>query len=128
MIAKSEFIDIVNKLKEVNDFVDETNERAKKLNDAIISDFYDAMSLSISHENLVVKLLENIFDDNGIISWWLYELSYGRKYFDGCIQDENGKDIDLSNESKLYDYLVGEEGYVPCKNVNYSKVYEMPEK
>lgn len=108
MITKNEFVDIINKLKEVNDFVEETNERAKKLNDAIISDFYNAMCLSISHENLVVKLLENIFDDNEIISWWLYELDYGRKYFGGCIQDENGKDIDLSSESKLYDYLIGQ--------------------
>ena len=108
MITNNEFVDIINKLKEVNDFVEETNERAKKLNDAIISDFYNTMSLSISHESLVVKLLENIFDDNEIISWWLYELDYGRKYFDGCIQYKNCKDIDLSDEGKLYDYLVGQ--------------------
>lgn len=77
MITKQEFVDIINKLKQVNDFVNETNDKARKLNDAIISDFFNASSLSISHETIVVKLLENMFNDNDIISWWLYDLDYG---------------------------------------------------
>ena len=40
MISKQEFINIINKLKEVNDFVDEVNSKARKLDDAIISDFF----------------------------------------------------------------------------------------
>ena len=108
MISKKQFVDIINKLKEVNDFVDETNERAKKLNDAIISDFYNFSSLSISHESLVLELLENMFDDYDTISWWVYELDYGRGYRKGCIQDENGKNINLSTAEKLYDYLISE--------------------
>ena len=36
MITKMQFVDIINKLKEVNDFVNETNERARKLSDAKI--------------------------------------------------------------------------------------------
>lgn len=114
MITKKEFVKIIDKLREVNDFVDETNERAKKLNDAIISDFHNAMSLSISHESIVVELLENLFDDYDTISWWLYELDYGRKYKKGCIQDSNGKNINLSTAEKLYDYLVMEETNEMC--------------
>lgn len=106
MITKQEFIKIINNLKEVNDFVDETNRRAKKLNDAIISDFYNTMSLSISHENTVVQLLENMFNDEDIISWWLYELDYGREFKKGYLKDENGLDIDVSSAGKLYDYLI----------------------
>lgn len=108
MISKKEFVDIINKLKEVNDFVDMVNTEAKKLNDAIISDFHNAMNLSISHENLVVSLLEKIFNGDDTISWWLYELNYGRKYYAGCIQDANGKNIDLSTAEKLYDFLIKE--------------------
>lgn len=108
MITKKEFIEIINKLKEVNDFVNETNNKAKKLNDAIISDFFNASSLSISHENIVVKLLENIFDDKDIMSWWLYELDYGRKFKKGYLQDESGLDVDVSTAGKLYDYLIKE--------------------
>ena len=106
MITKQEFIKIINNLKEVNDFVYETNRRAEKLNDAIISDFYNTMSLSISHENTVVQLLENMFNDKDIISWWLYELDYGREFKKGYLKDENGFDIDVSSAGKLYDYLI----------------------
>lgn len=108
MLTKKEFIEIINKLREVNDFVDETNNKARKLDDAIISDFFNASSLSISHENIVVKLLENIFNDKDILSWWLYELDYGREYKKGYLKDENGFDIDVSTASKLYDYLIKE--------------------
>lgn len=58
MIDKVKFVDIINDLMEVNDFVNETNDKAKRLNDAIISDFFNAQSLSISHENIVVELLK----------------------------------------------------------------------
>ena len=42
MITKMHFVDIINKLKEVNDFVNETNDRARKLSDAVMSDFFNA--------------------------------------------------------------------------------------
>ena len=106
MITKQEFIEIIDKLKEVNDFVNETNDKARKLNDAIISDFFNASSLSISHETIVVKLLKNMFNDKDILSWWIYDLDYGSKYKDGCITENNGTIIDLSTPEKLYDYLI----------------------
>ena len=105
MITKMKFVDIINKLKEVNDFVNETNDRARKLSDAIMSDFFNAQSLSISHENIVVELLEDMFNDSDLIGWWLYELDYGRKFKMGDLVD-NGVEIDLSTSEKLYDYLM----------------------
>ena len=104
MITKKHFVDIINKLKEVNDFVNETNDRARKLSDAVMSDFFNAQSLSISHENIVVELLEDMFNDSDLIGWWLYELDYGRKFRMGDLRDNKGK-IDLSTAEKLYDYL-----------------------
>lgn len=62
MISKKEFVDIINRLKEVNDFVDNTNDNARKLHDVIVSDFFNASSLMISHETIVVQLLKNIFN------------------------------------------------------------------
>lgn len=59
----------------------------------------------ICHEDLVVRLLENMFNNNDIISYWLYERNYGRDFKLGDVLD-NGKAIDLSTPSKLYDYLV----------------------
>jgi hypothetical protein len=109
MISKKEFVEIINKLKEVNDFVEETNNKAKKLNDAIISDFFNASSLSISHETIVVKLLIEIFNlqDDDTLTWWLYEKDYGRNYEIGDMTVD-GISIDLTTPEKLYDYLVKE--------------------
>lgn len=108
MIDKVKFVDIINDLMEVNDFVNETNDKAKRLNDAIISDFFNAQSLSISHENIVVELLKNMFNDSDsdsdLIGWWIYELDYGRNFKMGDLID-NGVEIDLSTPEKLYDYL-----------------------
>ena len=106
MISKKEFCNIINELKKTNDFVDEVNRKAKELNNDIANDFFDAMSLSISHETLVVKLLEEIFDDEDMIKWWIYERDYGRECKDGYLQDGKGKNIDVSTPEKLYDYLV----------------------
>lgn len=108
MITKQEFIEIMNDLKDVTDFVNKTNNEARKLKDAITSDFFNAMSLSISHENIVLKLLENIFNDNIIISYWLYDLDFGRKYREGCFSENDDTPIDISTAEKLYDYLISE--------------------
>lgn len=108
MIDKLEFISIINKLIEVNDFVDETNNKARQLNDAIVSDFFNASSLSISHETVVVKLLENMFEDkDNTISWWIYEKDYGRNYKIGDMS-VNDLGIDLTTPEKLYDHLIKE--------------------
>ena len=107
MISKEQFIKIIDRLRETNDFVEETNEKARKLDDAVESDFFNAMSLSISHESIVVQLLENMFNDSDYISWWLYELDFGREYKEFCIQ-QDGEAIDLSTSEKLYDFLIKE--------------------
>lgn len=104
MIDKVKFVDVINDLMEVDDFVKETNDKAKRLNDAIISDFFNAQSLSISHKNIVVELLKNMFNDSDLIGWWIYELDYGRNFKMGDLID-NGVEIDLSTSEKLYDYL-----------------------
>lgn len=106
IVSKEEFADIMNRLKQVNDFVNETNNKAKKLEDAIESDFFNASSLSISHETIVVRLLKMMFDDHDdLISWWIYEKDYGKKeeirLWDGC-----SNEVDLSTPEKLYDYLI----------------------
>ena len=106
MITKKQFTDIINHIKEVNDFVNETNDKARKLHDSMISDFFNASSLSISFEDDLVKVLENMFDTD-LISWWLWELDYGRRFKIGYLIEADGiTKPDLSTAEKLYDYLV----------------------
>lgn len=108
MISKEKFVEILQDLQDVNDFVNQTNEKARKLKDAITSDFFNAMSLSISHENIVLELLENMFNDTIMLSWWIYDLDFGRQYKEGCFTDVNDTPIDVSTAEKLYDFLISE--------------------
>ena len=106
MISKEEFIRIINRLKETDEIKNKVNEIIRNSTDSMISDYTDAGSLMICHEDIVLKLLEKMFNDTDILSYWLYELDYGKKYKAGCISDENG-DIDIATPDKLYDYLIG---------------------
>ena len=106
MISKEKFVEIIDKLRKVNDFVNEVNDKAREIREQVNNDWFDGNNLFISHENTVIELLESIFNDTEDISWWVYELDYGRKYQDGCIKDGQGNNIDLSTSEKLYDYLI----------------------
>ena len=108
MITKNEFIEIIDRLRETDDFVDEVNDKARNLN--CLEFHWDYPNMTITHKDIVVDLLENMFGGDDIIGWWIYELDYGREYYDGCIQDANGINIDLSSADKLYDYLISTMG------------------
>lgn len=60
--------------------------------------------LDISLGRLIIDLLDDYYKDD-IISYWVYELDFGKKYKEGCFQDTCGKSIDISTIEKLYDYL-----------------------
>lgn len=105
MISKEYFIEILDKLKVAEDFVNETNERAKKLGKRLDSDFFNAYGTAIFHDGIVVNLLDNMFNTD-MVSYWVWELGYGERYEKGCVQDANGNDIDISTAEKLYDYLI----------------------
>jgi len=108
MISKEKFVKIINRLKETDDLQTQINKLFRNSTDNILNDFCNAGSICIMHEDLVVDLLNDMFGNNYTLSWWLYEIDYGRKYKKGDIQDEKGKNIDLSTVEKLYDNLIKE--------------------
>lgn len=80
----------------------------RQYNNLIGSDYPEPYGLVISHEFLVIQLLEEIMQDVGeTISCFCIELDYGKSYTPGCIT-EDGKDIDISTPEKLYDLLESE--------------------
>lgn len=105
IISKDKFVEIINRLKNYNNLQDKINDLFKENIDNKEMDFMNAGSICIGHESVVVYLLEKIFDTD-MISYFIYELDYGKKYKAGCVLDENMNEIDLSTPEKLYDYLV----------------------
>lgn len=107
MITKKEFVEIIERLKNYNDLQDKIDDLFKSNIDNKEMDFMNAGSICIGHETIVVKLLENIFNNKDTISWWIYECNYGRDFSLGDLEVD-GIEIDLSTAEKLYDYLIKE--------------------
>ena len=105
MISKEKFVEIINRLRNYNYLQNKIDDLFRDNIDNKEMDFINAGSICIGHESVVIYLLENMFDTD-MISYWIYELDYGKKYKAGCVLDENMNEIDLSTPEKLYDYLV----------------------
>lgn len=107
IISKSEFVSIMNELQAATQLQDDINVLMKKAKDNIRNDFMNAAGLMISHEDIVIELLEKIFDDVGDwISWWIYETNYGRR--EDMIEVCDGKDGSITKirtSEDLYDFL-----------------------
>lgn len=73
--------------------------------------FPDAFEANLLPQNsnlrdaIVHILAWELNDNDGFIDYFIYDLDYGKKYTPGCMGDENGKDIDISDSGKLYDFL-----------------------
>lgn len=105
IISKDRFVEITNRLKDYNDLQNKIDDLFEESIDNKEMDFVNAGSICIGHESVVVYLLERMFDTD-MISYFIYELDYGKKYKAGCVLDENMNEIDLSTAEKLYDYLI----------------------
>ena len=109
-IDKADFVEIMNRLKDASDLVDKVNDLFRNSRDKVECDFCNGAGLQISHESTVVFLLRKMLKDtNEDISYFIYELNYGRDYEPGMITDGDGQDIDFSNAEALFDYLTEEE-------------------
>lgn len=107
-LTKEEFVDIMNRLKESKELVDKVNELFYNSRENIECDFCNAAGMQISHEIVVVRLLEKLMhDESEVISYFIYELDYGKECKLGCVIN-NERDIDLSTAEKLYEYLAAE--------------------
>lgn len=108
-ISKEDFVETINKLQECWD-------RENKIHDALEAcDIYFEDNSADYLYSTTIHLLELLTNDpaNDIygsdISYFCWELNFGREYKPGMITDNEGKDIDFSSAEKLYDYLAGRE-------------------
>lgn len=109
MISKEKFVEIINRLKATHETIEQVNNILRNCRDSVEAEFTQCSSLMICHEDMVIELLDNIFDEDDTLSWWIYDLDFGTKFDIGCMwYYRDGKKIepDLSTAEKLYDYLI----------------------
>ena len=104
LVNKNDFIEIINRLQNYTKLQDKIDDLFEGLLDNKEQDFCNAGSICIGHESVVIKLLEDMFETD-LISWWIYELDYGKEYKPGCLTEDD-KEIDVSASDKLYEVLI----------------------
>lgn len=55
--------------------------------------------------DLIAALRITMCDTNEDISYFMFELNFGKDYKEGCVTDEYGNNVDFSNAGALYDFL-----------------------
>lgn len=101
ILSKEKFISTINGLKKYDNFENELNDLIRKYGEGyvILSDV----------SFLLIDTLEKMYeDDNGRISYFCYELEFGRKYEPGMIKESNGDEIKLQTPEDLYNLLINE--------------------
>ena len=57
--------------------------------------------------NALNKILkESMKDEYDWIDYFIYELDFGEKYYDGCVLDRDKSIINLSTAENLYEFLI----------------------
>lgn len=101
-IEKKEFVEIMNSLKEIREAEDKATEALQVLGIEGYFSIYKATSI-------IEKILAIEFDDdedNDYIGYFIYELEFGKNYYDGIITESDGTPIPMSTSEELYDFLV----------------------
>ena len=109
ILSRDEFISIMTQLCVVNDLINEMDEAIEKSNQkdrhlriGEAGSFY----YGITKDEVVASLLDKMMGaENKDVEYWIFELNYGREYYDGCIMWK-GESVDVSTPGKLYDYMV----------------------
>lgn len=108
-LSRTEFVEILEQLKAENDLIQRMDEEIKTCNAKCDNSRIGSIGefcYGIAQDEIVAKLLDRIMNsENKDVEYWIFELEYGREYFEGCIKWK-GESVDVSTPGKLYDYMV----------------------
>ena len=107
IISKETFFEILDYLHDNDKFADDFDVLLRKSNKT--TDFLDSqMFIDVELVNYVIMLLQNEFEDTeeGWISYWIYELNYGKDWQPGQIFRDDNTEIKLQTKEDLYNFLI----------------------
>lgn len=108
MLSKKTFVEAIEKLKAMEDaeqaLYDASDSCVRLYEWKPYSDLLE-IYVKLLEEAMKVEIDERYGSD---ISYFIYELEFGKKWKPNYVTDSNGNSIDMSTAEKLYDYLVSE--------------------
>ena len=96
------FIDTMNKIEALAREQDEFNDMLRKI-DPEFGGCYIHNKTIFLLEELLSKLVNDKYDN---ISYYMWEIDFGKEYKMGCVAEEDGTPIPLSNPGELYDLIM----------------------
>ena len=99
---KQLFVDTINKLQELSEEQEEFNNILSKIDPEFGGGYVHNKTIFLVEE-LLSKLMNDKYDN---ISYYMWEIDFGKEYQEGCITDEDGTPIPLSNAEELYDLIM----------------------
>ena len=111
ILTRDEFIDIMNELdasermgRDINSVI---NDGYRQAGCGALHEFVDAVVITTSHHESIVRLLQRMFlDDDDFIGYFLYEIDFGRSELANSVREADGTPIPMSTPGDLYDFLV----------------------
>lgn len=100
-MKKEDFVKRINKLKEQFDY---DNEASKAFGVILKNDFVSGYDNSKIIDEYISLLSENIGDTSKWIEYYVYEVEFGKKDYEGRIKIDN-ENIRLSTPEDLYDLI-----------------------
>lgn len=105
-LSREDFCEYIRKIEELD-------HRQEKLNDTLQELDDDNMSWCFIYSTpirIIQSLLEKVMNDckGGWISYYCWELDFGRDYTEGCVENEDGVPVPLSTPDDLYNILISE--------------------
>lgn len=96
------FIETINKLQELSEEQEKFNDILREIDPEFGGGYVHNKTIF-----LVEELLSKLVNDKyGNISYYMWEIDFGKEYKEGCITEEDGTPIPLSNAGELYDLIM----------------------
>lgn len=104
IITYEEFETHIEDLKSIDEFQTQLDRLTRAYTNSIkeSADYIHLPTLFDSNINLLEKLMG---DKAGWISFWIYELDFGRSYKKGSVQKVNGESIQLRTTKDLWNKI-----------------------
>ena len=104
ILNKEQFCMMMKSIEDADFLIDDLNQTFRDHKSPLRIEY-----LPYTYDDLLLTL-QVMFEDNdsGLIPYWCFELDFGKKYKDGCIQEKDGTNIVLKTPEDLYDALIKE--------------------
>lgn len=108
IITFEKFDEVLSKIKKIHKLEDALTDLSAEYQKESRDEFNIWLPSMLETE--LLTLLSRLFDDadNDWIGYWIYELDFGERYYDGVAVNEDGENIPIKTSRDLWNLLLKE--------------------